>query len=323
MISRTCRCVVSVAALLAALVVSSALATVEETEAPPAGETPFPIRIRMLVTTGWLAEHLHDPNLVVLCIAESRNFCRGGHIPGARFIPLEEIAVTRNGISHELPDASVLKKVFERAGVANTSRIILYSERYGQLAARAYFTLDYLGLGDHAALLDGGLEKWKAERREISVDIPRVTPTTLQITLNPAVVVGTAEMRKFSDVRASHSLALLDARPADEYSGKGLSKDVTRAGHIPSATNVYWMDNLVSAENPVLKPPTELSAIYRWAGIGYGARVVTYCRTGMQSSFDYFVAKYLGYDVRMYDSSFYEWSRKNLPAEKSAVAAGK
>ena len=37
----------------------------------------------------------------------------------------------------------------------------------------------------------------------------------------------------------------------------------------------------------------------------------------MQSSFDYFVAKYLGYDPSMYDASFYEWSKKDLPAETS------
>ena len=118
-----------------------------------------------------------------------------------------------------------------------------------------------------------------------------------------------------------NGLALIDARPLQEYSGQRLSADVTKAGHIPGAVNVYSMENLVSRENPVLKPVSELRAIYRRAGVADGTRVVTYCRTGMQSSFDYFVAKYLGYDVRMYDASFYEWSREDLPVEKSAAAA--
>src|SRR5579864_8085848 len=146
-----------VLALATMVTAASTFAKAKSAEAAPAGETPFPIRIRMLVTTDWLAKHLHDANVVVLCIAENGDFCRRGHIPGARFIRLGEIAITRNGIPHELAELAALKKVFERAGVSNASRIILYGERYGQLAARAYFTLDYLGLGDHAALLDGGL----------------------------------------------------------------------------------------------------------------------------------------------------------------------
>jgi len=279
------------------------------------------VRSEMVVSTAWLAKHLRDTDVVVLCIGESKDFYRSGHVPGARMVALDEIAVMRNGIPHELPDAQILKQAFERAGVSNASRVILYGERYGQLAARAYFTLDYLGLGNRAALLDGGLEKWKAERRPLSTDVPPVTPTNLQIMLNPAVVLGTAEMRGLLRKRAnSGNLTVIDARPPDEFSGERWSKEVSKAGHIPDAANVYWMDNLVSAENPVLKPVSELRAIYRRAGVGNGTRVVTYCRTGMQSSFDYFVAKYLGYQVSMYDASFYEWSREGRPVEKSASA---
>ena len=89
------------------------------------------------------------------------------------------------------------------------------------------------------------------------------------------------------------------------------------AGHIPGATHLYWMDNLVSRENPVLRPVEELRAIYLKAGVAGGTSVVTYCRTGMQSSYDYFVTKYLGYDAKMYDASFIEWSWEELPVESS------
>jgi thiosulfate/3-mercaptopyruvate sulfurtransferase len=77
------------------------------------------------------------------------------------------------------------------------------------------------------------------------------------------------------------------------------------------------MDMLVSRENPVLKPEAELRRMYAEAQAAPGRPLVTYCRTGMQSSFDYFVAKYLGYEPSMYDASFYEWSLKDLPAETS------
>src|SRR5437879_1338998 len=178
-----------------------------------------------------------------------------------------------------------------------------------------------MGLADHAALLDGGIEKWRAERRQETADLPKVAAGKLTSRPNKAIVVETAAMRDLSRTRqlmSSLSLALIDARPAEEYSGQKYSEDVHKAGHIPGSTHVYWMDNLVSRENPVLRPVEELRAIYLKAGVtGYTNVVVTYCRTGMQSSYDYFVAKYLGYNAKMYDASFIEWSWEELPVESS------
>src|SRR5579859_1044699 len=132
------------------------------------------VRNEMLVSTGWLDAHLHDADLVVLCIADDDGFYSAGHIPGARLIRLSEIATTRAGIPNELAAVSQLQRVFQQAGIDNLSHIILYGERSGVLAARAYFTLDYLGLADHAALLDGSIEKWRAEHRPENAEIPRV-----------------------------------------------------------------------------------------------------------------------------------------------------
>jgi thiosulfate/3-mercaptopyruvate sulfurtransferase len=274
-------------------------------------------RTEMVVSSEWLAKHWQDPDVIVICVAANRGFYGNGHIPGARLVDLAEIAVTRDGIPNELPRDDQLRKVFERAGVTGTSRIVLYGERYGLMAARAYFTLDYLGLAEHAALLDGGLEKWKTERRPLSTSSPQFVPSTLKISLNKSVVVDSSEMKKLSEraMQNSNGVTLIDARPFEEFSGQRLSEDVAKAGHIPAAVNLYWMENLVSRENPVLKTISELRRIYRKAGAA--SEVITYCRTGMQSSFDYFIAKYLGYKARMYDESFFQWSREDLPVERS------
>src|SRR6478672_10317274 len=110
------------------------------------------LRPEMLVTTGWLAENLSEPDVIVLCINSTPEFYTKGHIPGARQIKLS---------------------------VSNSSRVILYGERFNLLAARAYFTLDYLGVAARVALLDGGLEKWTAERRPLSTEIPQSKTATL------------------------------------------------------------------------------------------------------------------------------------------------
>jgi thiosulfate/3-mercaptopyruvate sulfurtransferase len=273
------------------------------------------LRSEMLVTTEWLAEHLQDPDLVVLCIGSSREFYEKGHIPGARQITLAAIAITRDGIPNELPAVEKLQQLFAAAGVSNRSRVVLYGERFNLLAARAYFTLDYLGIAGRAALLDGGLEKWRAEGRPLSTERPAVRPVELTVNPRPEILVSTDRMKALA---AQRDVVLIDARPQSEYSGEQLSEEVQHSGHIPGATSLYWMEMLASRENPVLKPEAELRRLYAEAHAQPGQPLITYCRTGMQSSFDYFVAKYLGYEPAMYDASFYEWSLKNLPAESSS-----
>lgn len=275
------------------------------------------VRSEMLVSTDWLEKHLKDPELVVLCVAANPDFYGKGHIPGARLIPLGDLVTTRDGIPNELPPVEKLQEVFAKAGVTSNARIVLYSERQGLLAARAYFTLDYLGLADHAALLDGGVEKWRAEERPESNDVPKITPQPLTIHVRPEALVNAQALEEALNQRKNKTgVVLIDARPHEEFTGEKLSEDVSQAGHIPGASSLYWMNNLVSKENPVLRPLDELRKLYAEAGANT-SNVITYCRSGMQSSFDYFVAKYLGYKVAMYDGSFIEWSRAGLPVEKT------
>ena len=283
--------------------------------AAQAAATPK-LRPEMLVTTAWLADHLRDPALVVLCINSSPEFYSKGHIPGSRQIKLAEIAVTRDGVPNELPPVEELRKAFAAAGVSNKSRVVLYGERSNLFAARAYFTLDYLGVAGRAALLDGGIEKWTAEHRPLSTETPQVKPAALTISLRPGILVGTATLRDLA--KKPQAVTLVDARPTKEFTGEQLSEDVAKAGHIPGASSLFWMEMLVSREDPVLKPEAELRRMYAEAHAAPDRRLITYCRTGMQSSFDYFVAKYLGYDPSMYDASFFEWSKKDLPAEASS-----
>lgn len=271
---------------------------------------PVTLRSSMVVTTDWLADHLRDPSVVVLHVARNKSNYDAGHIPGARFLSISDIAVKRNGMLNELAPVPALRKAFERVGAGDNSRIILYGEMQGLLAARAYFTLDYLGHGNRAALLDGGLEKWRLEERPVTSDAPHITAAVFTPHLNPKVLVKLPEIQKISRslTQAKSTSVLLDARPEDEYSGEKASDGVKRAGHIPGATNLYWMETIESKEDPELTPPPDVRKFFAAAGATGNKRLVTYCRTGIQASFLYFVAKFLGYETALYDGSFIEWS---------------
>jgi thiosulfate/3-mercaptopyruvate sulfurtransferase len=125
---------------------------------------------------------------------------------------------------------------------------------------------------------------------------------------------------------SSQEHVLLDARPPQEFAGAVRSEAVPAAGHIAGAHSLYWKQLIQSEAVPALRDSSELQREFREAGAAPGKLIVTYCRTGVQSSFDYFVAKYLGYKAAMYDGSVFEWvySGGNPLALSDAVAnAGK
>jgi thiosulfate/3-mercaptopyruvate sulfurtransferase len=266
------------------------------------------LRSNMLVTTDWLGQHLNDPKLVVLHVSANRAAYDAGHIPGARFVALSDLAITRDGVPNELPAPADLKKLVEAAGVSDDSRVILYGDASVLPATRAYFTFDYLGHGDQAALLDGGLDKWKSEGRMLTKDAATAAQGHFTPRLKPELVVQIDAVKQMAS-QPSKSEVLLDVRPATDYRGE-------KGSHIPGALNVYWMEDQASKENQTLRSEATLRELYQGAGITPDRKVVTYCNSGMQASQSYFTLKYLGYDVSMYDGSMSEWNAKGAPVEK-------
>ena len=294
-------------ALIGAAVLAPALQGVESND--KTAESPA-VKAEMLVSTTWLQEHSADRDLVVLYVGQDRTRFDGGHVPGSRFVRLDELVEQHKDSLNELPSVADLQALFESLGVGDDSRVVLMGEHGGVFAARAYFTLDYLGHGDHAALLDGGLERWAAEGRPLSRDNVHPAPARFTPQLQPDILISTAEVRRLITEPPNGGAAayvLLDARPVNEFDGVVNSEAVAKAGHISGSHSLYWKKLIRSEANPALLNPPELEDQFRRAGLQQGQRVITYCRTGMQSSFTYFVAKYLGHAAAMYDGSIYEW----------------
>lgn len=254
----------------------------------------------LVVSTQWLNDHLSDPKLVIIDVGMNGMQSSFGkqHIPGAREL--------MDGKILSFPDADLLpddqlKANLEAIGISDDSRVVIYSSHWFPMAARLFFTLDYLGF-NNAALLDGGMEAWMAEQRSVSTDAPKITRGSLTIHPHPEVVARMAEVQKWT-TGADPGVVLLDARPMGRY----------KKGHLPGAVVFYWEDNLVSRERPVLKSPDELRKMYTAVGATPGKKIGSYCEVGEQASYTYFVARYLGYDAAMYDGSWSEWSKAKQP----------
>ncbi len=270
------------------------------------------VRTSMLVSTDWLAAHLNDPHLVILHVAKNRQGYDQGHIQGARFVAWSDLAQPRDGVENELPPLTDLVQLVRRLGIRNDSRVVVYDEELGVSAARAYVTLDYLGMGDQTALLDGQLATWKAQDRPLSTCPPTVPASDFVPRARPEVIVHLQQVRDLVQAKndgVDARTAIIDARSPASYRGTDPGQGITRGGHIPNAVNIYSNDNIVDKDRPLLRPADQLRALYAPANLKPGDLAVTYCRTGGQASLSYFVLKYLGYDVRLYDGSFSEWSQ--------------
>lgn len=272
----------------------------------------------MLVSTEWLARHLGDPGIVILHVgfsptapdAVGRPFYEERHIPGARAVDWSEITMTHRGLANEMPAADHLSMLIQWLGIGEETRVVLYDTGDGLEAARAFVTFDLMGLGERTSLLDGQWKKWVAESRSTSTDPVVVIPSIFVTKLRKEVLVGLPHVSLLAWMSSNgrNEIRFIDARPPLEFRGEKAGRDVKRPGHIPGARNLFWKSHLVPGKIPVFLDEAELRELYAAAGVGPRTSVIAYCRSGVQASHTYFVARYLGYRVRLYDGSFMEWS---------------
>ncbi|HVS90201.1 MAG TPA: sulfurtransferase [Candidatus Acidoferrum sp.] len=264
----------------------------------------------MLVTVAWLSEHLNDPSLVLLQIGEKSDYDKG-HIPGAQYLNYEDISTPHGqGLMLELPPVEQLVSVFEKLRVSNSSHVILYfGKDWVTPTTRVYWTLDYMGLGDRASLLDGGLPAWRAAGKPVTTEVKQTAKGLVTPAPRKEIVADAAWV---SGHLNQPGVTIIDARAKEFYTGsKGDGNP--RSGHIPGATNLSYL-NVVDEKTNQFKSPDALGELFRAAGLKPGNLMVSYCHVGQRATVLYFTAKMLGYDVKMYDGSWEDWSqRKDLP----------
>jgi len=272
-------------------------------------------RSSLLVSGSWLADHLRDPHLVVLFAGDAKDYAQ--HIPGAIRLDFTSISTPPGSgkLTLELPPPADIAEAFSKMGVSNDSHVVLYfaADNWASRTTRVFLTLDSIGMAGNTSILDGGLGVWKSEGRALTEDVPAVKPGKL--TAHPQADV----VADIDYVRANlhhPGVDIIDARNPEYYTGASTANG-KRAGHIPGATNLTF-STLLDASGK-FKSPEVLATMFHDAGVKSGDRVVSYCHIGQQATVVYFVARYLGYDARLFDGSWEEWSaHTDLPAETSA-----
>lgn len=272
-----------------------------------------PTRADLTVSPAWLADHLRDADLVLLHVGEKAEYEKS-HIAGARFVEMKDVSVSspdrEKGLVLELPTPDSLRTLLAALGISDNSRIVVYygNDRVSQ-STRVLFTLDHAGFGRRSALLDGGMNAWKAEGHAVTAELPASKKGKLSALEVKPLVVDAAFVQ--SHVNAP-GFRVIDAR--DKVFYDGIEMGSGRKGHVPGARSLPYSET--TDEHQRLKSVGELTVLFANAGVAPGDTVVAYCHIGQQATAVLFAARTLGHPVLLYDGSFQDWGRRtDLPVD--------
>ena len=263
-----------------------------------------------LVSTDWLAGHLGEEGLVVLDASahlpdakrDPRAEFESAHIPGARFLDLPTLIDPESNVPSAVPTAEQFAARMEALGVNTGDRLVIYDDSAVKTSARAWFIARMHGA--EAAILDGGLGKWRAEGRPVESGMPAVARGSYQASRG----LGTVRMK--ADMLANLGKKreqVVDARGRARFSGEeGDFRPGVAEGHIPGSRNLPF--GLLLNHDGTFRDDKDLKRAFAEAGVDIDRPVVTTCGSGVTAAVLLFALDRLGArDVALYDGSWSEW----------------
>jgi thiosulfate/3-mercaptopyruvate sulfurtransferase len=265
-----------------------------------------------LVDVAWLQVHLDDPTVRVV---DLRWYLAGktgadayarGHIPGAVFVDLHHDLTGPVGPGrHPIPSPAQFERAMRDAGVSPDTRVVVYDDAGGSVAARLWWLLKGYG---HARVhvLDGGYPAWIAAGGAVETTPTPVRPGRFVATLE--VQLPVVDRHLVDAVRTRSGWVILDARSAERYRGEVEPIDA-RPGHVPNARSAPWTENLVDGRFADAK---SLRARFRRLGVVPGITVICYCGSGVTACHDILaleLARISATRVKLYEGSWSDWSR--------------
>lgn len=285
--------------------------------------------MQSLVTTQWLADRLAKEDLLILDATahlpganrDAAAEFSEAHIPGARFMALKSLTDSGSEVPSALPTKTQFEDHLSALGMTHGTRVVLYDNSDLRSSARAWFMFAHFGVPD-VAILDGGLQKWRAEGRPTetgSADFPdHMSETRWMIPMTIGKPANALEVRSREDVLgniSSRTEQLVDARGAARFTGEeGDFRPGVANGHIPGSRNLPF--GKVLNTDGTFKNAGEIRAAFDQAGINLDSPVITTCGSGITASVLLFVMHLIGKGGALYDGSWSEWGcDPDLPVE--------
>lgn len=275
---------------------------------------------RTLVSTAWLAANLKAPDLRILDASwympatgrNGRAEYERGHIPGARFFDIDEIADQRSGMPHTVAPVEKFMSRMRALGVGDGHRTVVYDGTGLFSAARVWWNMRLMGQRD-VAVLDGGLPKWVAEGHKTTTAKTAIRDRHMIVERQDAMISDVTQVARASKL-GDHTI--IDARSPGRFTGaEAEPREGMRSGHIPGSRNVPYA-GLLNADG-TMKDAGTLRAIFEGAGVDLAKPAITTCGSGVTAGILGLALTRIGKeDWAVYDGSWSEWGMYgDLPIE--------
>lgn len=274
-----------------------------------------------LVSTDWLASHLHEPGLKVVDASmylpnagrDAKAEYLAGHIPGAVFADINWLSDETAAYPHTLPASDTFATRMGSLGIGSTHAIVVYDASGQNFSApRLWWMLRVFG-HQSVAVLDGGLRKWVAESRAVDAVIPASLPAAFEAHLDSSRMRGIAFMR---DNVSARDAQVVDARSPGRFEAtEAEPRAGVRGGHMPGSVNVHYAS--LVRDDGTLRDATELATIVKAAGLDTSRPIVASCGTGVTGCAVLLALDVIGdANTALYDGSWTEWgSATDTPVE--------
>jgi thiosulfate/3-mercaptopyruvate sulfurtransferase len=279
-----------------------------------------------LVSTAWLADHIHDPTIRIVDATfkmpgvsppASEDFL-AAHIPGAVFFDVDTISDHSNPLPHMYPPAEQFARDVAALGISNDSLVVVYDSGGWMAAPRAWWMFKSFG-HDNVKVLDGGLRKWRQESRAVQTGqvIGQATGQAASTQGRFTATFDASSIRskaQIIDTIASRREQVIDARARNRFEGTvNEPRPGLRPGHIPSSLNLPY-NELFDAQTGTMKPIAELQKLFSAEGLDLQRPIVTTCGSGVSAAVLTLALYRLG--VRgsaLYDGAWSEWGLPDGP----------
>ena len=265
-----------------------------------------------LVSTEWLDEHLNDPQIRIVdssfklpgITPTAREDYDRGHIPGAVFFDIDDIAEPGTSLPHMIPSPDLFARKMEGLGIGDGDRVVAYDSAGLSSAGRAWWMLRLFGRRE-VALLDGGLPKWRAEGRPLDTALPSPPRRRFTARFDPVLV---RDKRALLENLSTRQEQVVDARAAGRFEGTAEeTRPGLRRGHIPGSRNLPY-DRVTDPQTHQLRSAEELSRLFRDAGVALDRPIVASCGSGVTACALAFALHLIGHPgAAVYDGSWSEW----------------
>lgn len=262
------------------------------------------------VSTGWLESHLLDEDLMILDVQPNVHDYIQEHVPGAVYMNEGLLRVPRLGLPAQYAPEEAIEANFRRVGLRADVPVVVYTgtgpfKGWGDGLEQTMMAYTLARFGhQNVYVLDGGIDKWKAEGNPLSQVFPEVEPSDFNVHVHHELFV---EYDEFVDKKDWDDVLLLDARPSAIYEGQG---PWIKPGHIPGAINVPWKSFMDADNTRLLRPDEEIQAVLEQHEIVPEKAIICSCGTGREATNELILLKwYLGFPkVEIYEGSFTEWT---------------